>query len=174
MKRASAFSNSSDIFPSLKTVAAESAIAVGALPPPLRHAWNRLEQAGVKVELLERGSLPAREQAVDQAWHTPLLRQALDSDGTPGVALMPTADGSGFLDGAGFQAESARVRGTGGGVGVLGWARTSDPRMKQWAEQIGGGLSLEDARAAIPFTDEATGPIRRANPLDLTKRSVTD
>src|SRR5206468_4283618 len=45
----------------------EFAIAVGSVPPPLRHVWNRLEAAGVKVELFERGAMSSREQAIDQA-----------------------------------------------------------------------------------------------------------
>ena len=33
----------------------EHAIAVGSIPPELRHVWNRLENEGVGVQLLERG-----------------------------------------------------------------------------------------------------------------------
>ena len=41
----------------------EHAIAVGSIPPELRHVWNRLENEGVTVQLLERGALQGREQA---------------------------------------------------------------------------------------------------------------
>src|ERR1039457_2882170 len=56
----------------------EFGMAVGSVPPPLRHVWNRLEQAGVKVELFERGAMSSREQAVDQALHVHMLRKAFD------------------------------------------------------------------------------------------------
>jgi len=48
----------------------EYALAVGSVPPPMRHVWNRMEQAGVQVELFERGTESQREQAVDQAFRS--------------------------------------------------------------------------------------------------------
>ena len=39
----------------------EHAIAVGSIPPELRHVWNTLENEGVTVQLLERGALQGRE-----------------------------------------------------------------------------------------------------------------
>ena len=33
----------------------EHAIAVGSIPPEMRHVWNHLENEGVTVQLLERG-----------------------------------------------------------------------------------------------------------------------
>ena len=48
----------------------EHAIAVGSVPPELRHVWNRLENEGVTVQLLERGALDGREQGVDQTLQT--------------------------------------------------------------------------------------------------------
>ena len=53
----------------------EHATAVGSVPPELRHVWNRLENAGVTAQLLERGSLHGREQGVD-------LRKRLRTAGT--------------------------------------------------------------------------------------------
>ena len=38
----------------------ERAIAVGSIPPELRHVWNRLENKGVTVQLLERGAMAGR------------------------------------------------------------------------------------------------------------------
>ena len=35
----------------------ERAIAVGSIPPELRHVWNRLENEGFTVQLLERGAI---------------------------------------------------------------------------------------------------------------------
>ena len=44
----------------------ERATAVGSVPPELRHVWNHLENEGVTVQLLERGSVHGREQGVAQ------------------------------------------------------------------------------------------------------------
>jgi NYN domain len=201
MKKAFVFWDNSNIFISAKTVAAEReggdaayqvriqfdhllqlalagrdleyAIAVGSVPPPLRHVWNRLEQAGVKVELFERGSLTSREQAVDQALQTHMLRKALDYNGDPGIAVMLTGDGAGFLDGVGFHSDLERMHRKGWGVEVLAWERTCNPRLKRWVEEIGVFVALEDYYESVTFTEDETGAIRRAKPLDLSKRKAT-
>jgi NYN domain len=201
MKKVFVFWDNSNIFISAKTVAAEReggdaayhvriqfdnllrlavadrtleyAVAVGSVPPPLRHVWNRLEQAGVTVELFERGNLSSREQAVDQALQTHMLRKALDYNGDPGIAVMLTGDGAGFLDGVGFHADLERMHKKGWGVEVLAWERTCNPRLRQWAEKIGVFVPLEDYYEAVTFTEDESGALRRANALDLTKRKTT-
>jgi len=201
MKKVFVFWDNSNIFISAKTVAAEReggdaayqvkiqfdqmlqlalagrtleyAIAVGSVPPPMRHVWNQLEHAGVKVELFERGGLSSREQAVDQALQTHMLRKALDYNGTPGIAVMLTGDGAGYLDGVGFHADLERMHKKGWGVEVLAWERTCNPRLKQWANKIGVFIPLEHYYDAITFTEDASGALRRAKPLDLSKRKMT-
>jgi hypothetical protein len=201
MKKCFVFWDNSNIFISAKTVAAEReggdaayqvriqfdnllqlgrgdreleyAIAVGSVPPPLRHVWNRMEQTGIQVELFERGSLSSREQAVDQALQTHMLRKAIDYNGSPGVAVMLTGDGAGFLDGVGFHADLERMQKKGWGVEVLAWERTCNPRLKNWANRIGIFVSLEEYYNSITFTEDDSGVIRRALPLDLTKRKLT-
>ena len=202
MKKVFVFWDNSNIFISAKTVAAEReggdaayhvriqfdnllrlavadrrleyAVAVGSVPPPLRHVWNRLEQAGVTVELFERGGLSSREQAVDQALQNHMLRKALDYNGVPGIAVMLTGDGAGFLDGVGFHADLERMHKKGWGVEVLAWERTCNPRLRQWAEKIGVFVPLEDYYEAVTFTEDDSGALRRANALDLTKRKTTN
>jgi hypothetical protein len=201
MKKIFVFWDNSNIFISAKTVAAEReggdaayqvriqfdqllqlalagrtleyAIAVGSVPPPMRHVWNHLEHAGVKVELFERGSLSSREQAVDQALQTHMLRKALDYNGTPGIAVMLTGDGAGFLDGVGFHADLERMHKKGWGVEVLAWERTCNPRLKDWANKIGVFVPLESFYDAITFTEDDSGALRRAKPLDISQRKMT-
>jgi hypothetical protein len=198
MKKVFVFWDNSNIFISAKTVAAEReggdaayqvriqfdhllqlaaagrtleyAIAVGSVPPPMRHVWNRLEGTGVKVELFERGSLSSREQAVDQALQTHMLRKALDYNG---IAVMLTGDGAGFLDGVGFHADLERMHKKGWGVEVLAWERTCNPRLKEWANKIGVFVPFENFYDAITFTEDDSGALRRANALDLSKRQMT-
>ncbi len=152
----------------------EFAVAVGSVPPPLRHVWNRLEAAGVQVDLFERGAMSAREQAVDQALQVHMLRKAFDYNGHPGIAVVLTGDGAGFLDGVGFHADLERMHRKGWGIEVLAWERTCNPRLKKWVEKIGVFVPLEDYYDSITFTDDETGAIRRAKPLDLAKRKTTN
>ena len=83
----------------------EHAVAVGSIPPELRHVWNRLEGEGVSVLLLERGAMGGREQAVDHVLQTAMLRDGYDYNGDPGTAVLLTGDGAGFYDGVGFHAD---------------------------------------------------------------------
>ena len=53
--------------------------------------------------------MQGREQGVDQALQTAMLRDAFDYNGNPGIAVMLTGDGSGFDDGVGFHADLERM-----------------------------------------------------------------
>ena len=152
----------------------KSAIAVGSVPPPMRHVWNRLEQAGVKVELFERGSMTSREQAVDQALQTHMLRTTIDNNGHPGIAVLLTGDGAGFLDGIGFHADLERMHKKGWGIEVLAWEKTCASRLRQWVEKIGVFVPLEDYYESLTFTEDDAGVIRRVTPLELSKRKLTN
>ncbi len=153
-----------------RTVA--SAIAVGSVPPALRHVWNKLEQVGVKVELFERGALSNREQAIDQALQVHMLRTAFDRNGNPGTAVVLTGDGAGFLDGVGFHADLERMHKRGWAIEVLAWERTCNSRLKQWVNSVGVFIALEDYYDSITFTEDATGVLRRATDLDISTRKM--
>lgn len=151
----------------------EFAIAIGSVPPELRHVWNRLEGTGIKVELYERGSESDKEQAVDQALQVHMLRTGFDYNGDPGVIVMLTGDGKGFLDGVGFHADLERMHNRGWSIEVLAWEQSCNNRMKEWANEIGIFVPLEDYYDSITFTEEWHTAVRRAVPLDLTRRPVS-
>ena len=153
----------------------ERAIAVGSVPPELRHVWNRLENEGVEVQLLERGAMEGREQGVDQTLQTAMLRDALDYNGDPGIAVLLTGDGSGFVDGVGFHADLERMHGRGWRIEVLSWRHSCNRRMREWAEQNGAFIALDDFYNSITFLEPPSpgDPIaepRHAIPVDLTLR----
>ncbi len=201
MKKTFVFWDNSNIFISAKTVAAtqegpdkayklrvsfdrllrlatadrplEFAIAVGSIPPQLRHVWNKLEKTGVKVELFERSSQSEKEQAVDQALQVHMLRKAFDYNGSPGIAVMLTGDGKGFLDGAGFHADLERMHKKGWDIEVLAWEETCNPRLKEWAKKIGIFIPLEEFYGSITFLDDEHGVIRQTKPLEISKRPIS-
>ena len=153
----------------------EHAIAVGSIPPELRHIWNRLENEGVTVQLLERGAIQGREQGVDQALQTTMLRDSLDYNGDPGIAVMLTGDGAGFDDGVGFHADLERMRRRGWRIEVLSWRHSCNRRMREWAEQYGVFIALDDFYDSVTFLEPpAPGqPLanpRYAVPPDLSRR----
>ena len=152
----------------------QRAVAVGSIPPELRHVWNRLENEGVTVQLLERGALQGREQGVDQVLQTEMLRDGFDHNGNPGVAVMLTGDGAGFADGVGFHADLERMRRRGWQIEVVSWRHSCNRRMREWAEEIGQFIALDDYYDSVTFLERpAPGePIARpryAVPLDLTQ-----
>ena len=151
------------------------AYAVGSVPPELRAVWNRLEGSGVEVDLFERGEFSGREQGVDQALQTRMLRDAIDNNGNPGIVVLLTGDGAGFYDGVGFHADIERMHARGWQVEVLSWERSCNRRMRNWAQENGQFVNLDDYYSNITFlTDVAPGG-RLAMPryttdLDLSQR----
>ena len=153
----------------------EHAIAVGSVPPELRHVWNRLENQGVTVQLLERGVIQGREQGVDQSLQTAILRDVLDYKENPGTAVLTTGDGAGFADGVGFHADLERMRRRGWRIEVLSWRHSCNRRMREWAEQYGLFIALDDFYDSVTFLEPpAPGqPMdnpRYAVPPDLSRR----
>ena len=153
----------------------EHAIAVGSVPPELRHVWNRMENEGVTVQLLERGALQGREQVVDQALQTAMLRDGFDYNGDPGIVVMLTGDGAGFHDGVGFHADLERMRRRRWRIEVLSWRHSCNRRMREWAETHGKFIALDDFHDRVTFL-EAPEPgqpianVRYALPIDLNQR----
>ncbi len=155
----------------------EKAVAVGSVPPELYTVWNRLGNEGVRAELLERGVLHGTEQGVDQRLQTCMLRNALDYKGDPGIAVLLTGDGAGFYDGVGFHADLERMHRKGWRIEVLSWMHSCNRRMKEWAEQTGKFIALDDFYDSITFLEPpqpgrpAADP-RDAAPVDLSRRSI--
>ncbi len=155
----------------------ESAIAVGSVPPELRTVWTRLENEGITVELSERGALHGTEQGVDQKLQANMLRNALDYNGDPGIAVLLTGDGSGFYDGVGFHADLERMHRKGWRIEVLSWTYSCNRRMKEWAEQNGKFIALDDFYESITFLEpprpgQALTEPRYETPIDLSRRPI--
>ena len=155
----------------------ENAIAVGSIPPELRHVWNRMENEGITVQLLERGAMQGREQGVDQVLQTAMLRDAFDYNGNPGIAVLLTGYGSGFADGVGFHADLERMRRRGWRVEVLSWRHSCNRGMREWAEENGVFVALDDFYESITFLEppapgQPVASPRYAAPVDLALRQV--
>ena len=153
----------------------ERAIAVGSIPPELRHVWNSLENEGVDVQLLERGAMRGTEQGVDQSLQTAMLRDGFDYNGDPGVMVLLTGDGSGFYAGVGFHADLERLHRRGWRIEVLSWRHSCNRRMREWAEDNGKFIALDDYYHSVTFLErpEPGEPLanrRYTAPIDFSKR----
>ena len=154
----------------------EKAIAAGSIPPELQNVWNRLENQNVEVELFDRGSSHSGEQDMpDKLLQLQMIRDALDNNGDPGVAVVLTGDGAGYLTGAGFHSDLERMHKKGWRIEVLSWLHSCNKRMRQWAEKKGIFVPLDDYYESITFLEPSKPgyPLalpRHASPLDLSSR----
>ncbi len=154
------------------------AVAVGSIPPEMRHLWNRLEHSGVEVKLFDRGGPERGEQDMpDRLLQLRMLEDALDHNGDPGIAVLLTGDGAGYFEGAGFHSTLERMHKRGWRVEILSWAHACNQRMRHWAEENGVFVALDDFYAAVTFVEPSRpgfelAPGRESALLDLSQRTI--
>lgn len=131
------------------------------------------KKTGKKPELYERGAASGKEQAVDQALQTRMLRLGYDYD-PPETLVLLSGDGSGHDSGIGFFADIKRLHKFGWKIEVLAWRDHCKREMREWAEQEGTFVDLKEFYSQISFLesriDNKPKILRRAAPLDLEKR----
>ena len=154
----------------------QRAIAAGSVPPEMRQLWNRMESSGVEVHLFDRGSPDRSEQDMpDRVLQLRMLEDALDYNGDPGIVVLLTGDGAGYLEGAGFHSALERMHRRGWRIEILSWAHSCNQRMRRWAEENGAFIALDDFYDSITFLEpsrpgfELAQP-RDSAPLDLSRR----
>lgn len=154
----------------------EKAIAVGSVPPEMRQLWNRMEEEDIEVRLFDRGAPDRGEQEMpDRVLQLRMLEDALDYNGDPGIVVLLTGDGAGYLEGSGFHSTLERLHKRGWRVEILSWAHSTNQRMRAWAEANGTFVALDDFYEAITFMVpsrdgfEFAAPRSQA-PLDLSRR----
>lgn len=156
----------------------ERAYAAGSVPPEMRHLWNRLESEGVEVHLFDRGTGGAGEQEMpDRVLQLRMLEDALDYNGTLGVAVLLTGDGAGYLEGAGFHRTLERMHNRGWRVEILSWAHSCNQRMRRWAQENGVFVALDDFYESVTFLEpsrpgQQLAQSRDSDALALSRRPV--
>ena len=154
------------------------AVAAGSVPPELRQLWNRLENSGVEVKLFDRGGLGRGEQEVpDQILQKRMLEDALDYNGDPGIAVLLTGDGAGYIEGEGFHRTLERMHRKGWRIEILSWEHSCNQRMRRWAEENGVFVALDDFYESVTFREPSrpgheSAPPRDSAPLDLARREM--
>ncbi len=159
--------------------ALERAYAAGSVPPEMRQLWNRMEDMGVKVELFDRG-IPGRgeQETPDRMMQLRMLEDALDYNGDPGIVVLLTGDGAGYLEGAGFHSTLERMHKRGWRIEILSWAHSCNQRMRRWAEENGVFVPLDNFYQAITFMEPSRPGFllalgRDAAQLDLSRRAMS-
>ena len=154
------------------------ALAAGSVPPELRQLWNRMENQGVQVELFNRIRSDIGEREIpDRILQLRMLEDAMDFNGDPGIVVLMTGDGAGYLEGAGFHSTLERMHRRGWRIEILSWAHSCNYRMREWAEQNGVFIPLDDFYDSITFLEPSSpgyplAPSRDSVPLDLSRRAI--
>ena len=115
------------------------------------------------------------EQGVDQTLQTAMLRDGFRYNGDPGIVVMLTGDGAGYEDGVGFHPDMELMHERGWRIEVLSWRHSCNRRMREWAEENGKFIALDDFYDSATFLEPpAPGRLiadsRDPVPLDLTRR----
>jgi hypothetical protein len=143
----------------------ERAVAVGSIPPGLTALWDRLRDAGVSIDLFERGADSGKEQAVDQALQLEMLRSLADHQ--PCVAVVLSGDG-------GFAGDIERLLDKGWGVEALAFGASMSHKLRRIAVGHNGRGKYVDLdpwyRQLVYLQGLQEEILRPADPLDLTGR----
>ena len=135
----------------------ERAQAAGSLPPEMRQLWNRMESLGVKVKLFNRGGSGSGEQEMpDHYLQKCMLEDALDYNGDPGIAVLLTGDGAGYSEGAGFYSTLERMHKRDWRIEILSWSHSCNQRMREWAEQNGKFIALDNFYNSVTYLEPST------------------
>ena len=152
------------------------ALAAGSVPPEMRQLWNRMENQGVQVTLYDRVRADLGEQEIpDQRLQLEMMKDALVWSEDPGIAVILTGDGAGYFEGVGFQSALELMHQKGWRVEVLSWAHSCNFRMRQWVEENGVFVALDDFYDSITFLEPSRPGHRLAEsrdsvPVDLSIR----
>ena len=158
----------------------KKALAAGSVPPQMRHLWNRLENEGCEVELFDRGDPGRGEQETpDRILQLRMLEDALDYIEDPGIAVLLSGDGAGYLEGAGFHRTLERMHERGWRVEIFSWSTCCNRRMREWAERNGVFVALDEYYSAITFLEpsrpgHAFAEARGSTQLDLSRRILSE
>lgn len=155
----------------------EQVFCVGSVPPPTDSVWGHIEaKTGKKPELYERGAESGKEQAIDQALQTRMLRLGYDYDPAETLVLM-SGDGRGHEENVGFFSDIKRLHKVGWSIEVIAWRDNCSRAMQEWAETSGVFVDLGEFYSQVTFLqkENVANSIskkggRYTKPLDLSNR----
>ncbi len=154
----------------------ERATWAGPASAKMRKLWSGLDANGVKISASEREASGANRPGKPIFYlHERMLADGIDYLDNPGVMVLITGDGAGYMDGSAFHGALERLHRRGWRFEILSWANFCDQRMRQWAEENGAFVALEDFYESITCVepdcpDDRVTAVREATPLDLSRR----
>ncbi|MGU9951764.1 MAG: NYN domain-containing protein [Gammaproteobacteria bacterium WSBS_2016_MAG_OTU1] len=157
-------------------------IAAGSVPPEMKQLWKRMENKGVEVELFDRiVERNGGRETPDRFLQLRMMENGINNIDTPGIVVLLTidsdSDGAEYSKGYGFHRTLERLHKRGWQVEILSWAHACNRRMREWAEENGTFIALDDFYNSITFFESSRqghelAPARGSAPLDLSKRAM--
>lgn len=153
------------------------ALAAGSIPPAMINLWNRMADAGIEVNLYDRGALNRGEQETPDRWlQLRMLEDTVDYIDNPGTVVLLTGDGAGYNEGHGFHRTLERMQRQGWQVELLSWYHSTNRRMLEWVAENGIFVPLDDYYEEVTYItpsriEQTPAPARESLPLDLSRRA---
>ena len=144
----------------------------GSIPPPNNALWDYLRKMGIQLQLLSKTSEGTEQESVDMSLQTMMLRTAIDHIEQPSTIAVLTGDGAGKQLGEGFLTDLKRIKAMGWNIEVYSWKNSCNRYLKEYAEQNGKFIALDDYHYSITYLKEdrynPTGkPVRPSTALAL-------
>ena len=83
--------------------------------------------------------------------------------------MLLTGDGAGYMEGRGFFADLERMYKRGWGVELLAWDRFCNRHLREWVQEHGVYIKLEDWYKNVTFRE---GGARIVQPFSVDRRST--
>jgi hypothetical protein len=124
----------------------------GSIPPNKDPLWQRFETLGIKVNKQQRGAMTGGEVAVDEVIQLEMANRVLDVK-DPGIMVLLTGDGAGYVDGQGFIKQLERAHDHGWAIEVISWDAGCNKYLKAFALANGTYRSLEPVYDRVTFVN---------------------
>lgn len=142
----------------------------GSVPPPNNSVWDYLRNMGVSVQLLDKTADGTEQESVDMSLQTMMFRTAIDNIDSPSTIAVLTGDGAGKQLGEGFLSDLKRIKKLGWNIEVYAWEISCNRYLKEYAEQNGLFVPLENYYNSITFLkrdlyNDSGSKVRPSTPL---------
>ena len=142
----------------------------GSVPPPSNSVWDYLKNMGISVQLLDKTADGVEQESVDMSLQTMMLRTAIDNAANPSTIAVLTGDGAGKQLGEGFLSDLKRIKKLGWNIEVYAWEISCNRYLKEYAEQNGLFVPLENYYNSITFLkrdryNDSGSKVRPSTPL---------
>lgn len=113
---------------------------------------RRFEEAGIKLDICERGQNSGREQNVDERIQVEMYK-LVDKSVERGTVVLATGDGNGWSDRRGFIQTLSILHDQGFQVEVMSWRDSFNRHLRAWAETNGRAIELDAFYQDLTFVE---------------------